>query len=108
MRLPPLAPDITSEELDKEVREELSSLPGDLAELIARHLVAAERALGEDEAEQAYEHTKVARRFAARIGVVREAVGIAAYRAGHFAEALSDLRASALKRGAWRVTPNAS
>ncbi|MFF4992727.1 hypothetical protein ACFY19_36545 [Streptosporangium saharense] len=87
------------------MREELSSLPGDLAELIARHLVAAERALGEDEAEQAYEHTKVARRFAARIGVVREAVGIAAYRAGHFAEALSDLRAARRMTGSDSFLP---
>ncbi|MEV5502960.1 hypothetical protein AB0M50_46925 [Nonomuraea fuscirosea] len=36
----------------------------------------------------------MARRFAARIGVVREAAGIVAYRAGHFSEALSDLRAA--------------
>ncbi|MFI6532289.1 hypothetical protein ACIBHY_07580 [Nonomuraea sp. NPDC050547] len=86
--------DITADELDQEVRDELRALPGDLADLVARHLVAAERALGEDDPDQAYEHTKVGRRFAARIGVVREAAGIVAYRAGHFAEALSDLRAA--------------
>ncbi|MFI6297561.1 hypothetical protein ACIBEJ_38620 [Nonomuraea sp. NPDC050790] len=86
--------DVTAEELDQEVRDELRSLPGDLADLVARHLVAAERALGEDDPDRAYEHTKVGRRFAARIGVVREASGIVAYRAGHFAEALSDLRAA--------------
>ncbi|MFF5205337.1 hypothetical protein, partial [Streptosporangium sp. NPDC000396] len=103
--LPPLAPDITAEELDKEIREELRSLPLDLAELISRHLVAAERALGEDDAERAYEHTKVARRFAARIGVIREAVGIAAYRAGHFAEALSDLRAARRMTGSDAFLP---
>ncbi|MFJ2032471.1 hypothetical protein, partial [Streptosporangium sp. NPDC087985] len=103
--LPPLAPDITAEELDKEVREELRSLPLDLADLISRHLVAAERALGEGEAEQAYEHTKVARRFAARIGVIREAVGIAAYHAGHFAEALSDLRAARRMTGSDAFLP---
>ncbi|MEU4233202.1 hypothetical protein AB0F17_53695 [Nonomuraea sp. NPDC026600] len=57
-------------------------------------MVAAERALEEDDPDQAHEHTKVARRFAARIGVVREAAGIVAYRAGHFSEALSDLRAA--------------
>ncbi|MEO3813646.1 hypothetical protein ABGB17_32010 [Sphaerisporangium sp. B11E5] len=61
---------------------------------MAAHLVAAERALGDEDADRAYEHAKVARRFAARIGVVREAVGVAAYRAGHYAEALSDLRAA--------------
>ncbi|WP_204054343.1 hypothetical protein, partial [Planomonospora parontospora] len=103
--LPPLAPDITAEELDKEIREELRSLPLDLADLISRHLVAAERALGEEDAEQAYEHTKVARRFAARIGVIREAVGIAAYRAGHFAEALSDLRAARRMTGSESFLP---
>ncbi|MEU0571552.1 hypothetical protein ABZ297_40000 [Nonomuraea sp. NPDC005983] len=61
---------------------------------MGRHLVAAERALGDDDPDRAHEHTKVARRFAARIGVVREAAGIVAYRAGHFSEALSDLRAA--------------
>ncbi|MEU4411526.1 hypothetical protein AB0F88_44095, partial [Streptosporangium sp. NPDC023963] len=103
--LPELAPDITAEELDKEIREELRSLPLDLADLISRHLVAAERALGEDDAERAYEHTKVARRFAARIGVIREAVGIAAYRAGHFSEALSDLRAARRMTGSDSFLP---
>ncbi|MFC4061931.1 hypothetical protein ACFOWE_26825, partial [Planomonospora corallina] len=103
--LPPLAPDITADELDKEIREELRSLPLDLADLISRHLVAAERALAEENAEQAYEHTKVARRFAARIGVIREAVGIAAYRAGHFAEALSDLRAARRMTGSEAFLP---
>ncbi|WP_246083608.1 hypothetical protein [Nonomuraea diastatica] len=56
--------------------------------------MAAERALEDDDPDRAHEHTKVARRFAARIGVVREAAGIVAYRAGHFSEALSDLRAA--------------
>ena len=103
--LPPLAPDITAEELDKEIRDELRSLPLDLADLISRHLVAAERALGDGNAEEAYEHTKVARRFAARIGVIREAVGIAAYHSGHFAEALSDLRAARRMTGSDSFLP---
>ncbi|MBB4703350.1 tetratricopeptide repeat protein [Sphaerisporangium siamense] len=92
--IPELAADITPDELDKEIRDELRSLPNDLADKIASHLVAAERALGDDDPGLAYEHAKVARRFAARIGVVREAVGLAAYRAGQYAEALSDLRAA--------------
>ncbi|NUQ87409.1 MAG: hypothetical protein HOQ43_02960 [Glycomyces artemisiae] len=103
--MPEVAPDITAEELDKEVREELRSLPGDLAELVGRHLVAAERALEEDEPDKAHEHTKVARRFAARIGVVREAAGIVAYRAGHFSEALSDLRAARRMTGSEAYLP---
>ncbi|MEV0386061.1 hypothetical protein [Nonomuraea sp. NPDC050643] len=100
-----MAPDIAADELDKEVLEELRSLPGDLADLVGRHLVAAERALEDDDADQAHEHTKVARRFAARIGVVREAAGIVAYRAGHFSEALSDLRAARRMTGSDAYLP---
>jgi tetratricopeptide (TPR) repeat protein len=100
-----VAPDITVDELDKEVIEELRSLPGDLADLVGRHLVAAERALEEDDPDRAHEHTKVARRFAARIGVVREAAGIVAYRAGHFSEALSDLRAARRMTGSDAYLP---
>lgn len=69
-------------------------MPNTLAEFVARHLVAAERALAEDDPDRAYEHAKVARRFASRVGVVREAAGVAAYRAGQYADALSDLRAA--------------
>jgi hypothetical protein len=47
----------------------------------------------------------VARRFAARIGVVREAAGIVAYRAGHFSEALSDLRAARRMTGSDAYLP---
>ncbi|MFI6603145.1 hypothetical protein ACIBHX_43475 [Nonomuraea sp. NPDC050536] len=68
-------------------------------------MVAAERALTEDDPDAAHEHTKVARRFAARIGVVREAAGIVAYRAGHFSEALSDLRAARRMTGSDAYLP---
>ncbi|MFG1710261.1 hypothetical protein ACFLIM_44535 [Nonomuraea sp. M3C6] len=72
---------------------------------MGRHLVAAERALEDDDPDQAHEHTKVARRFAARIGVVREAAGIVAYHAGHFSEALSDLRAARRMTGSEAYLP---
>ncbi|MEV4358492.1 hypothetical protein [Nonomuraea sp. NPDC049625] len=72
---------------------------------MGRHLVAAERALEDDDPDRAHEHTKVARRFAARIGVVREAAGIVAYRAGHFSEALSDLRAARRMTGSDAYLP---
>ncbi|WP_231619211.1 hypothetical protein [Nonomuraea sp. SBT364] len=72
---------------------------------MGRHLVAAERALEADDPDKAHEHTKVARRFAARIGVVREAAGIVAYRAGHFSEALSDLRAARRMTGSDAYLP---
>ncbi|MFA7324095.1 MAG: hypothetical protein WC005_07040 [Candidatus Nanopelagicales bacterium] len=61
--------------------------------LVARHLVAAERAMEDDNLDLATEHVKAARRRASRIATVREAAGIIAYRAGRFGEALTELRA---------------
>jgi len=58
---------------------------------VARRLVAA--GLEEDPA-RAYRHAQAGRRLAARVGIVREATGIAAYRAGEWAEALTELRAA--------------
>jgi tetratricopeptide (TPR) repeat protein len=58
---------------------------------VARYLVAA--GLAEDP-EQAYGYAQAAKRLAARVGVVREVGGIAAYRTGRWAEALSELRAA--------------
>ena len=48
----------------------------------------------EEDPARAYLHAQVARRLAARVGVVREACGIAAYRAGEWADALTELRAA--------------
>jgi len=89
--LPYVPASITADQLDPEARAELRTLPGDLAEAVARQLIAA--SLAEDP-EQAYRHAQAARQLAARVGVVRESVGIAAYRAGHWAEALAELRAA--------------
>jgi tetratricopeptide (TPR) repeat protein len=69
----------------------LRTLPGDLAEAVARRLVAAGAA---EDPERAYLYAQEARRLAARVGIVRETTGIAAYRAGHWAEALAELRAA--------------
>lgn len=88
-----LPEDITADELDPELRRELRTLAPVTASLVARHLVAATRAL-EHEPAVALAHARAARALAGRLGVVREAAGIAAYRAGEYAEALADLRAS--------------
>ncbi|QXJ26299.1 hypothetical protein AGRA3207_000688 [Actinomadura graeca] len=72
---------------------ELRTLPKELATKVARHLVMAGR-LAEDEPEKAYKHARAARRLASRVGVVREAAGLAAYHAGEWAEALAELRAA--------------
>jgi hypothetical protein len=50
--------------------------------------------LAEDDPETAYRHAKAARRVASRVGLVREAAGLAAYHAGEWAEALAELRAA--------------
>jgi tetratricopeptide (TPR) repeat protein len=58
---------------------------------VARYLVAAGMA---EDPEQGYEYAQIARRLAARVGVVREATGIAAYQTGRWAETLAELRAA--------------
>jgi tetratricopeptide (TPR) repeat protein len=59
--------------------------------MVAGHLVAAGLALDTDP-QRALAHARAARSRAARLAVVREAVGVAAYRAGEWSEALSELR----------------
>ncbi len=90
---PPIDAEVTGEELDDEMLAGLSSLSGGLAKRVAQHLVMAGLLLDEDP-EQAYEHAVAARRRSARVGVVREVVGVAAYAAGKYAEALAELRAA--------------
>jgi tetratricopeptide (TPR) repeat protein len=88
----PRLPDtITAQQLDPQARDQLHSLPNDLADTVARYLVAAGMA---EDPERGYEYAQAARRLAARVGVVREASGIAAYQTGRWAEALSELRAA--------------
>ena len=53
----------------------------------------------------AYQHTLAARARAARLAVVREACGEAAYAAGEYAEALSELRAAKRMNGATAYLP---
>jgi tetratricopeptide (TPR) repeat protein len=84
---------VTGAELDRSVRAELASLASMNADIVARHLVMAARLLDEDP-ETAYLHAAAAGQRAGRVGVVREAAGLAAYRSGRYAEALSELRAA--------------
>ncbi|MBM7804556.1 tetratricopeptide (TPR) repeat protein [Geodermatophilus bullaregiensis] len=79
-------------ELDPSVRSALRGLDARNAERVARHLVAA-GALVDEDPEQALAHARAARDRASRIAVVREAVGVAAYHAGDYAEASRELRA---------------
>lgn len=77
--------------LDRGVRAELRSLSKANAEAVAKHLVAAGQLVDTDPT-RALGHARAARARAARVGAVREAVGIAAYHAGEWAEALTELR----------------
>ncbi len=48
----------------------------------------------DEDSERGHAYAQAAKRLAARVGVVREACGIAAYRTSRWAEALSELRAA--------------
>jgi tetratricopeptide (TPR) repeat protein len=79
--------------LDRSVRAELRSLTKPNADMVAGHLIAAGMSLDTDP-QRALAHARAARSRASRLAVVREAVGVAAYRAGEWTEALNELRAA--------------
>jgi tetratricopeptide (TPR) repeat protein len=84
---------VDAKQLAPDIRRELSTLDRVTADTVARHLVAAGELLDEDP-EAALDHARAARARTSRIAAVREAVGIAAYRCGDWAQALAELRAA--------------
>lgn len=90
---PRLSSEIEARQLAPDVRRELVTLDKATADFVARHLVAAGNLLDEDPT-TALAHARAARSRAARIPAVREAVGIAAYHCGDWAQALAELRAA--------------
>ncbi|AZI57582.1 hypothetical protein EH165_04830 [Nakamurella antarctica] len=72
---------------------DLRGLSKEGAEFVAVHMVAA-TGLSEEDPELAWRHARAARSKGGRIAVVRETVGLVAYRAGEWAEAISELRAA--------------
>ncbi|MGW5116816.1 hypothetical protein ACWEQ8_15515 [Streptomyces noursei] len=104
MKRLPIPEDVTGDEIDKAVRQELQSLPKTLAEDVAKNLVMVARLLDEDP-EQAYGYAQVALRLASRVAAVREAAGFAAYAAAKYAEALKEFRAARRMTGSAELWP---
>jgi len=90
---PAIPADVEARQLAPDVRRELSTLDKATADAVARHLLTAGELLDEDPG-AALEHARAARARSSRIAAVREAVGIAAYRCGDWAQALAEFRAA--------------
>ncbi|MBJ7341403.1 tetratricopeptide repeat protein [Mycolicibacterium sp.] len=90
---PPIPADVEAKQLAPDVRGELMTLDKATADYVAKHLVAAGDLIDQDP-ELALKHAQAARTRSGRIAAVREAVGIAAYYCGDWAQALSELRAA--------------
>ncbi|UOY02661.1 hypothetical protein [Blastococcus sp. PRF04-17] len=91
-RGPEIPEGVDPRDLDPAVRGALRGLDPRNAQTVAAHLVAAGTLLDDDPAE-ALAHARAARDRASRIAAVREAVGVAAYHAGDYAEAAREIRA---------------
>ncbi|MEP9395545.1 HAD-IIA family hydrolase [Gordonia sp. VNK1] len=101
---PAIPDEVSASDLDSETRRDLLTLDKSNAEAVARHLVMVADLLYEDPA-LALEHARAARRRATRVGVVRETAGIAAYNAGEWQEAISELRAARRITGSSSLLP---
>lgn len=96
--------DVQASDLDRAARGRLRTLSKDNADGVARHLVMAGRLLDADP-ELSLAHALEAVRRAGRVDVVREAAGLAAYRAGRYADALRELRAARRLNGSDQHVP---
>ena len=90
---PSIPASIEAKQLAPEIRAELFTLDKATADTVARHLVAAGELIDEDP-EAALAHAQAARTRSGRIAAIREAVGIAAYHCGDWAQALAEFRAA--------------
>ncbi len=104
MKRLPIPDEVTGQEIDPSVRQELMSLPKTLAEDVSRNLVMVARLLDE-EPEQAYAYSRVALRLASRVAAVREAAGFASYATERYAEALAEFRATRRMTGTVDLWP---
>jgi tetratricopeptide (TPR) repeat protein len=84
--------DLNLRELPGPIRAELRGLSERSATVVGSHLLMAGTLIDSDPA-LAYAHAEAARRRAARLPIVRQVAGEAAYAAGEFAAALNEFRA---------------
>ena len=95
---PTIPAGVSAEELDKDALRSLATLSGINRDIVARHLVMAGQLIDLDP-ELVYQHAKAAASRAGRVDVVREASALTAYAAGHYEEALREVRAMRRLRG---------
>lgn len=101
---PPIPDGVELGTLGRDVRQQLRTLPRELADRVGAHLAAAEL-LADTDPELAYEHAQAAVRRGSRLAVVREAAGVAAYGAGRWADAMRELRAARRMAGSDELLP---
>jgi len=90
-RSPEIDDDVTGKELDRVTKAELRYLDEKNLDWVSKHLVMAGRLIDLDPV-LAHEHALAASRRGGRVAVVREAVGLTAYAAGEYADALREFR----------------
>ncbi|BCW10299.1 hypothetical protein NtRootA4_13580 [Arthrobacter sp. NtRootA4] len=90
-RSPEIDDDVTGKELDRATGHQIKTLEEQSAGWVAKHLVMAGRLI-DIEPELAFQHALAASRRGGRLSAVREAVGLTAYAAGHYGEALREFR----------------
>lgn len=95
---PDLPDDIDPNDLDPTVLQDLKVLSKDNADAVAKHMIMS-ATLMEEDPQLALRHARAAKDRAGRVSVAREVNGIAAYHAGEWKEALSELRASRRMHG---------
>lgn len=93
MTEPDVPDDIDINDLDPMVLQDLKVLSKDNADMVAKHMFMAATLMADDP-KLALRHARAAKDRAGRVAVARETNGIAAYHAGEWREALSELRAA--------------
>jgi tetratricopeptide (TPR) repeat protein len=102
----PIVPEeVTGQELDRSVWQQLRTLSKENAREVARHLVMVSAYLEADELDAARAHAVAAVRRAARVAAAREAHGLVAYRQGDYARALGEFRTVRRLSGSEHVVP---